>query len=63
MYKRQGVHGRYYLPLFLLAAAILSPRHVKNETDPSRYNGMVLGLNAMVLFGCIWVYLIMSFWL
>ncbi len=58
-----GVHGRYYLPLFLLAAAILSPRHVKNETDPSRYNGMVLGLNAMVLFGCIWVYLIMSFWL
>ena len=58
-----GVQGRYYIPLFLLAAAILSPRHIKNETNPVRYNGLVLGLNALILFGCIWVYLIASFWL
>lgn len=58
-----GVQGRYYIPLFLLAAAILSPRHIKNQTNPVRYNGLVLGLNALILFGCIWVYLIASFWL
>ena len=58
-----GVQGRYYIPLFLLAAAILSPRHIKNETNPVRYNGLVLGLNAMIVFGCVWTYLTMSFWL
>ena len=58
-----GVQGRYYIPLFLLAAAILSPRHIKNETNPVRYNGLVLGLNAMIVFGCVWTYLTISFWL
>ena len=58
-----GVQGRYYIPLFLLAAAILSPRHIRNQTDPAHYNAMVLGLNAVILFGYIWVYLTMSAWL
>lgn len=61
--KIAGVQGRYYISLFLLAAAILSPRHIKNETNPVRYNGLVLGLNAMIVFGCVWTYLTMSFWL
>lgn len=61
--KIAGVQGRYYIPLLLLAAAILSPRHIKNETNPVRYNGLVLGLNALILFGCIWIYQITNFWL
>lgn len=57
-----GVQGRYYIPLFLLAMTVLSPRHIKNQTDPVRYNMMVLGLNGIVLFGFIWIYLISSLW-
>ena len=58
-----GCRADIIFRLFLLAAAILSPRHIKNETNPVRYNGLYWASNALILFGCIWVYLIASFWL
>lgn len=58
-----GVQGRYFIPLIFLGAVLLNPRKVESKTDPMKYNLMVLGCNALVLFSIVGVYLIGSVWL
>ena len=58
-----GVQGRYFVPMFLLIAALINPRKIVNTAEPVRYNLMILGLNAFVVFGIVWVYFVGSVWL
>lgn len=58
-----GVQGRYFVPMFLLMAALINPRKIVNTAEPVRYNLMILGLNAFVVFGIVWVYFVGSVWL
>lgn len=58
-----GVQGRYFIPLFFLVAVLLNPRKSESKADPTMYNLMVLGCNALVLFGIVGVYLIGSVWI
>ena len=51
------------MPMFLLMAALINPRKIVNTAEPVRYNLMILGLNAFVVFGIVWVYFVGSVWL
>lgn len=49
-----GVQGRYYLPILILAFVIIRPKNVKNKINDIMYNRIVFGVSAYILIDLIY---------